>query len=324
MTHATAQQPRIEILLATYNGARFLGEQIDSVLTQQDIDVRILARDDGSRDDTPIILAKYAALHPERFRVLPTDMPTGSAQRNFHQLLLASQAQYVAFCDQDDVWLPNKLQRAFERMQQLESQHGTTTPLLVSTDLRVVDETLQTVALSLWQQNGLANATNPPLGQLLSDNTVTGCTALLNRTLVDCMREMPAAALMHDHWAALIAASTGALAGVEEATILYRQHNSNVVGAVASRSPLQKLQRLLSREAVEDRALQYRKDRAQAQALLQLHATSMNPTARSTVEAFIHLEEMPRIKRIRTMQQYSLWRSGTSRKLVAIADILRT
>ncbi len=320
----TAPVPVIEALLATYNGARFLSEQIDSVLAQEAIDVCILARDDGSRDDTPAILAKYASMHPERFRVLPTDVPTGSAQRNFGQLLLASQAEYVAFCDQDDVWLPHKLQRTFKRMQQLEVQHGSHVPLLVSTDLLVVDEALQAIAASLWQQNGLANATNPPLGRLLSDNTVTGCTALLNRALVDRMREMSAAVLMHDHWAALIAASTGALAGVEEATILYRQHSSNVVGAIASRSPLQKLQRLLSREGVGDRALQHRKDRAQAQALLELHGTAMKPVARSTVEAFIRLEEMPRMERIRTMQRYDLWRSGTSRKLVAIADILRS
>ncbi len=315
--------PVIEVLLATYNGARFLREQIDSVLAQQDIDLRILARDDGSGDETPSILKEYAAQHPDRFRVIPTDTPTGSAQRNFHQLLLASTADYVAFCDQDDVWLPHKLQHTVRRMQQLEAQHDTSTPVLISTDLRVVNEMLQTIAPSLWQQNSIGNAAKPPLGQLLSDNTVTGCTALLNRALVEHMQEMPPAVLMHDHWAALIAASTGAIAGIDETTVLYRQHSSNVVGAVATRSPLQKLQRLFGRSAVRDRALQYWKDRAQAQALLKLHGSNMLPVARATVDAFIALEDMPRIKRLRVMQRYNLWRSGTARKLTAIADILR-
>jgi glycosyltransferase involved in cell wall biosynthesis len=317
-------RPSIEVLLATYNGARFLHEQVDSVLAQEGINLCILARDDGSIDDTPSILAAYATAHPSRFHLLPTDTPTGSAQRNFHHLLVASSAEYVAFCDQDDVWLPHKLQRSLQRIQQLEKGYGRTKPMLVSTDLRVVDDAMQTVAPSLWQQNGIANATKPPLGQLLSDNTVTGCTALLNRSLVNSMLEMPPAVLMHDHWAALIAASTGALAGIDEATVLYRQHSNNVVGAVASRSPLQKLRRLLAPDAVEDRARQYEKDRAQAEALIQFHGSNMLPHARKTVEAFINLEGTSHITRIRTMQRYNLWRSGTTRKLVAIADILRS
>jgi glycosyltransferase involved in cell wall biosynthesis len=315
--------PIVEVLLATYNGAAFLQEQIDSVFAQRDVDVRIVARDDGSTDATSAILQQYVAKNPVRFRVLQNGEPTGSAKGNFSRLLAASTGPHVAFCDQDDVWLPHKLRHTLQRMQQLEAQFGTETPLLVSTDLQVVDEALRPIASSLWRQNGLANATKPPLGQLLSENTVTGCTALLNRALVDRMREMPVAALMHDHWAALIAASTGALAGIDEATMLYRQHNSNVVGAVESRPPLENLRRLLSHDAFEDRALQYRKDRAQAQALIVLHGSTMSSAARATVEAFVALEDMPRIKRIRTMQHYNLWRSGTARKLTALADILR-
>jgi glycosyltransferase involved in cell wall biosynthesis len=323
MSTETGNQPQIEVLLATYNGAAYLRDQIDSVLAQTSVDLRILARDDGSRDETPAILAGYAETDPSRFRIIETGTPTGAAHRNFARLLQASTAPYAAFCDQDDIWLPGKLQLELTRMQQIEQQHRTATPILIYTDLQVVDASLTVQAKSLWQQNGLANAQHPPLAQLLADNTVTGCTALINRALANRISDMPPTTLMHDHWAALIAAGTGIIEGIPEATVLYRQHSNNVVGAVASKSPLEKVKRLIGKDAAADRALQYGKDRAQAQSLLNLHGSSMSAEARTTVEAFVGLADQARFARLRTMQRHNLWRSGTARKLTAIADILR-
>ena len=99
----------VEILLATYNGARFLREQIDSILAQDYGNIRVLARDDGSSDGTVEILHQYAKRFPGRFRVMPSSAPTGSAKNNFLLLMKASTADYVCFADQDDVWLPAKV-----------------------------------------------------------------------------------------------------------------------------------------------------------------------------------------------------------------------
>ena len=315
--------PTVEVLLATYNGATYLRDQVESVLKQIDVEPRILVRDDGSTDGTQAILTELAAAYPDHIRILPADTPTGLARANFARLLRASTGNYVAFCDQDDLWLPTKLQQTLNRMQQLEQQHGSSKPLLVYTDLHVVDAALQPIALSLWQQNGLGNAESPSLGQLLGENTVTGCTALLNRTLADRLKTMPPQALMHDHWAALVAASTGALAGLAQPTVLYRQHSNNVVGATARRSPWTALGRLFNAAAVQDRTTQRARDRAQAEALLQLHAHQMNPAARATVQAFINLHTMSPAARIQTMLRYDLWRSGPSRILADITDALR-
>src|SRR5271156_5979852 len=97
--------PEVEVLLATYNGARFLREQLDSILAQDYGNFRVLARDDGSSDETVEILVQYAEDFPDRVRVMPAGIATGNPQSNFLLLMRASTAEYVCFADQDDVWL---------------------------------------------------------------------------------------------------------------------------------------------------------------------------------------------------------------------------
>ena len=317
-------KPGVEVLLATYNGASFLREQIDSVLAQQAVDIHILAHDDGSTDSTDEILAEYAAKHPQRFRVLQDDVRTGSAKGNFAHLLRASSAPYVAFCDQDDVWLPEKVSLSMDAMRLLETQQGTATPLLVYTDLRVMDEALRTISESLWQTNYLRHATSPTFAQLLTENVVTGCTALLNRPLVTLMRTMPAAAQMHDHWAALLTCGLGAMKAVPQATVLYRQHTSNVVGAIGPQPSLAaKLSRFVSRRGASDRAMQFAHDRAQAESLLQLHGERLPQEHRETIEAFLALPSQTKLQRLRTVTRYGLWRTDPQRRIAQAIDLLR-
>jgi len=116
--------PTIEVLLATYNGARFLREQIESILSQDYQALCILAADDGSQDDTPAILAEYAERFPKRLRVLGGAAPTGSAKANFLRLMHHASEAYVCFSDQDDVWLPSKVRLSLETMQALEQRHS--------------------------------------------------------------------------------------------------------------------------------------------------------------------------------------------------------
>lgn len=322
--HVPYDMPPVQVLLATYNGARFLRQQIDSVLAQEHVAVRILARDDGSNDGTQAVLAEYAHALPERFHVLQDDKRTGSASGNFGLLLQAATGAYAAFCDQDDVWLPDKLAASMARMHALEEQHGMQTPLLVYTDLRVVDEQLHTVSESLWQSNSLAKAQTPTLAGLLSENVVTGCTALLNRALIERMQTMPATAQMHDHWAALIAGSLGAMAAVPRATMLYRQHASNVIGAIAgTRSLSEKIERFISEEGVVARRTQSLSDRAQAQSLLDLHGAEMTPERRAVVEGFLMMDSLPRIKRLLTTSRLGLWRPDKQRRIAQLIDLLR-
>jgi hypothetical protein len=226
-----SQNPLVQILLGTYNGARFLREQIDSILAQTYQPLKILARDDGSKDETRAILEQYAANFSNRFELLPVSAPSGNAKFNFMHLLAAAEAPYIAFADQDDVWVPSKVERTMQAMRTLEHAHGTQHPLLVFTDLRVVDDRLQTLNESFWSSQQIRPEHIHSLRSLIMQNVVTGCTMLINRPLQQASLPMPKEAFMHDWWIALIANTEGDATFLREPTVLYRQHGGNVLGA---------------------------------------------------------------------------------------------
>jgi hypothetical protein len=225
------EQPRVQVLLGTFNGARFVREQIESILAQTYQPLQILARDDGSTDETRAILEDYAARIPERFALMPSSSATGNAKFNFMRLLAAADAPYIAFADQDDVWLPEKIERTMREMQRLEEAHSRDWPLLVFTDLRVVNDRLETLHDSFWASQKIRPGHIHSLRRLVMQNVVTGCTMLINRALQQASLPMPTEAFMHDWWIALIAATQGSSSFLRETTVLYRQHGGNVLGA---------------------------------------------------------------------------------------------
>ena len=314
--------PTVEVLLATYNGERFLREQIDSILTQEYERLRVLARDDGSSDSTIAILREYEQRFPDRFRVMPTTSPTGSAKENFLKLMKESSSEYVCFSDQDDIWLPDKVSRSMQAMATLESHYGTATPLLVFTDLRVVDDTLKTIHESLWKHAGVKPEHINNLAAILGHNIVTGCTALINRKLLKMALDMPEEAAMHDSWIALLASAFGASKMVRAKTVLYRQHDRNVVGAdMRKNSPKALILRFLQGEG---RILQWKINERVAQAMLRVHGKDLSPEKRELLEAFLRCgRSSSRIVRIGTMIRYRFFRPGLLRNLVTLIDLWR-
>ena len=220
----------VEILLATYNGARWLPELLASLQDQTHTDWQILARDDGSTDATLERLRGFQNAHPGRLRLLEGSNPRPGAPGNFSLLFQASSAPYVMFCDQDDVWLPRKVASALQRMKAVEATLGFPLPVVVFTDLQVVDEQLKPVCPSLWALECL-NRGRTSFHRLLVQNVVTGCTLMANRALVARAGVIPPEAVMHDWWVALVAAAFGHLEPVDDAPILYRQHHANAFGA---------------------------------------------------------------------------------------------
>ena len=132
-------------------------------------------------------------------------------------------------CDQDDIWLEDKVQKSMDMMQNLTLQY-TNTPLLVHTDLQVVDAKLQPLHSSFWNYMKIDPAKNA-LHQLLIQNSVTGCTTMINRTLLEIALPIPPDATMHDWWLALVASQFGKVVPLYDATMLYRQHTDNTIGA---------------------------------------------------------------------------------------------
>lgn len=192
---------------------------------------RIIVRDDASSDGTPEILERLAARWPECIVLAPDRGERLGPRGNFTRLMCCSNADYVMFCDQDDIWLPSRLAMPLERMRAIEESLGRDTPVLVHTDLVVVDQELRRVAGSFWRYSSLNPAIGDTLGRLLVNNVVTGCATTINRALLRLAYPIPAAAVMHDWWLALVAAACGRLEYIPEPTVLYRQHGGNVIGA---------------------------------------------------------------------------------------------
>lgn len=231
-------QPRVAILMPTWNGEKFLCEQVDSLLAQDYPDFLIVTRDDGSRDSSPAIIAEYASRFPQCFHVVPADGRNLGASGSFAFLMdyalrekvaLRLTTAYLMLSDQDDVWHADKLAKSMQLLQDLEAQRPGL-PVLVHGDLQVVDEARRQIAPSFVRYQGLEPRRNS-FGRLLVSNTVTGCTALCNEALVRRALPIPVAAVMHDWWLALVAGAFGTLGFLDEPLLEYRQHGANTIGA---------------------------------------------------------------------------------------------
>ena len=226
-----SQRDEIEILLATFNGARFLPQLLESILAQSDHRWRLLVRDDRSTDDTCEIVKSWAAAHPGRIQFLDEGSMGLGVVGNFAYLMERSTAKLIAFCDQDDFWHAEKLAMSRERIEELQSQFGEHTPLLVHTDLEVVDSQLRTISSSMWNYQKLdPNASEDPV-KLAIQNGITGCTMLVNRALILRSLPLPGGVAMHDWWLALVASSFGRIGEIRRPLVKYRQHEGNAVGA---------------------------------------------------------------------------------------------
>lgn len=280
----------IDILLSTFNGGRHLAQQLDSVLAQTATGWRLLVRDDGSTDDTPRILEDYAARHPRRIGWIARDPERLGACRSFGRLLQASTARYVMFCDQDDVWLPHKIEITLRAMQDLEARWGAEAPLVVFTDLKVVDEALVERAASFWRLLRLDPLHCRRLNRLVLQSVANGCTMILNAALRERAGPIPAEAAMHDWWVTLVAAAFGRCGHVPEPTVLYRQHGANVSGA-ERRGPLRRALELCQsaarRSAEERRNRALRAAQRQAEAFLRRYESALPEDTRVMLRAFL-------------------------------------
>lgn len=220
------------ILLSTYNGERYLAEQLDSIIAQTYTDWRLFVRDDGSADGTLQIIDKYAQ-HDKRITRIQDEENIGACL-SFERLLeQCGEADYYAFADQDDVWRPNKLAFCLSTIQEAEQLYPNM-PIVVHSDLQVVDEQLQEMAPSFWQYSNIhPDLVDNRLPYLAICNSVTGCAMLFNRQARTCSLPFSKDAYMHDAWIALMTLYHGGkVIPLKEQTIAYRQHRGNVLGAV--------------------------------------------------------------------------------------------
>lgn len=289
---AKPNSPRaILVLLPVYNGAAYLRAQVNSILEQTYPSVFLLCRDDGSTDSSLEILKDIQRHWPERVHLLQDHLGNLGASSNFAWLMQQALQlplpaafshsplpPYIALSDQDDLWHPDKLAICADRLEALEKAHPDT-PALVHSDLCVVAHDGSPIAPSMARYQGLQFQQHGFAAQLLS-NTLTGCTALMNRRLIEASLPIPPEAIMHDWWLSLVASAWGVRDYIDQPLIDYRQHTSNAVGAKEHiRQPLKhsRIKRLFDNRHAEIFQLNAR----QANAFLNRYRSRLNAQRRA-------------------------------------------
>lgn len=301
----------ITILLAAYNGEKYISQQIDSLLNQTFQNFIIYICDDNSSDSTNAIITEYARNHPEKIFISKNSENSGGAKNVFFQMIIAHKGDYVMLCDHDDVWLPDKIEVTYNKMIQMEAAYGFSTPLLVHTDLKVVDENLNTISESFKAAMN-ADFSKTSLRNQIIQNTLTGCTAMYNRALADLISVVPSFAVMHDWWLMLTVSAFGQIGTVEQQTILYRQHGKNEIGAKDVRTLKYKLNKLMHyeeiRKALNDTYLQ-------AQSFLEVFKSKLTPDQIDFLTVYCDIPN--HIKPVRWIMicRLGVLKNGISRKI---------
>ena len=222
---------KLQILMSTYNGKAYLREQLDSVL-QQDckqkglVKLQLLVRDDGSKDGTQKILQEYAVRYPQEVRWYQGEN-CGVIQSFFEKIKKTEKADFYAFSDQDDFWMPDKMSSAI----QIIEKYGKNRPFLYCCRPKLVDAELNAITSAMKRP-----AMRPSFGNALLENIVTGCTAVMNEELRALVAvRFPQFTVMHDRWFYLAASCFGRVYYDETPHICYRQHGGNVVGVNSGR-----------------------------------------------------------------------------------------
>jgi glycosyltransferase involved in cell wall biosynthesis len=252
----------VEVLLSTYNGAKYLSELLDSVWAQDYPDLALSVRDDGSTDGTrPLVEGLLAG----RDNASLAAGPNLGAGESFLTLLgsVSPAASYAAFCDQDDVWLPGKISAAVSALKGFEG------PALYCAAVQLVDEDLSRIRVHRRCVRGAS------FENALVENIATGCTIVLNRPAIDLLASsFPKEFLMHDAWCYLVVAGCGYIVYDPQPRVLYRLHHSNTIGVGTTlwaewsgrllRQVAAGHQRVLTRQAAELRRLYAHELRASA------------------------------------------------------------
>jgi glycosyltransferase involved in cell wall biosynthesis len=215
----------IDVIIAHYNGSAYIGTQMESIqknVLPVDTDLKIIVIDDNSRAEEFQHLIQICS--PWKNVTIVRNETNLGVIKTFERGLIQSKANYIMLCDQDDVWLPNKIARSLAKIESKEPD----VPAMVFTNLTTVDRDLKVITQRMLtsKEFRLAEEKWP----LLFQNVVAGCTIIANRKLLDLALPFPVDIKMHDHWMVVCAAFSGELDYITEPTMLYRQHSANLVG----------------------------------------------------------------------------------------------
>ena len=300
----------ISILMAAYNGEAYIAEQIDSIFAGNFSDFTLHINDDGSTDGTVAIIEKYAEKFPGKVILTQSPQNSGGATQNFLEMMATHQDDYIMLCDQDDIWLPDKIEKTLAKMKEMEAKYPST-PLLVHTDLAVVDHNLNVLHHS-YKYSTARNFDRRLENQVLTLNNVSGCTIMYNRALAALLTRKPEYCMVHDWWLQIVAAYLGKIGYIRDSTILYRQHGGNEIGAKNVRSIGYKLRQLRNIGFIKARI---NSTYPQAESFLSLFREKLQPPQIELLEKFTAMPKMGKLRKLYTIFKYRLFMDGFSRNI---------
>ena len=223
----------ISVLLSVFENSPYLPDFLKSLKNQTCGDFQLVYRLDGENDAVDDTLFKFNdSIHLANSEHL-------GVVKSYNQLIAkALDSDYYMFADQDDIWYQDKIEVSRNAIQQAEDIFGANTPILIHSDLRVVDSNLKTIAKSFVRYQSLQPCKNE-LKDLIVQNNATGCTMIFNRELRN-IADIPEDAICHDWYMALIAAAFGKIIFLDCPLIDYRQHSCNFYGAMPRKKLMEK------------------------------------------------------------------------------------
>lgn len=279
----------IAILMTTFNGEKYIEDQIKSIQNQTCTSWKLYIRDDGSSDAT-INLINMMSKEDSRISLVSDNLGNLGVKSGFMNLLYTVNAKIYFFSDQDDIWLPEKISSTIECF----SRASNSIPILVHTNLTIVDENLKVLKQSFHSRNYADK-----LNILLVSNGVTGCTMAINESLKQKVKNDPATEmLMHDWWLGLCATSFGKTYFVANPLILYRQHTNNLVGT--DLNLLDKIKRIKSSKS-ETRRLKLCLE--QANNFQKFHESDLSHSSKNIINDFVSLPCSSITRRIKNVSK---------------------
>lgn len=298
--------------MAAYNGEKYIKQQIESIMKNTYENIHLTIYDDTKEAQTTAAMTDILRLMTEKYGEKLTykkNEQNKGCTRNFLEGLQDSAAEYTMFSDQDDYWNKDKVERTLEKMKEMEGKYGKDTPLVVFTDAIVVDSTLNLIHFSFHRSNHL-NTKRVDLAHLLMENKLIGCTMMMNKALKNKIIAIPKNARVHDWWIALVAAAFGKIGYHEESTILYRQHEDNVIGNQEYGSYIKK--RLASLRSQREVIYSNMK---QAEEFLEIYNMLLTKEQKSLIGRFANLNKRNWFYRRYAVYRYGYKKSGVPRNI---------
>lgn len=286
----------VAVLLSTYNGHKYLSELIKSIQNQTYTDWKLYIRDDGSRDDTLEIIKAF--MKEDNRIIYLNDEKKGNLKpmKSFFRLLELVNADYYFFCDQDDVWLPDKISNMLKEIKKDNSR-----PELLYCGLKVVDSKLNPIENNFESIIGVMKGRDRFIG-----NEMPGCTVLINKSLRDMAVESTndfENIVMHDWWLALIGETFGDVQFLNKKFVLYRQHGDNVCGAGKKGSIWSKV---FQKGAFSKRQELVKQTYLQTKKFYQLYKDKLDSNDKIFFQDFLNCSLKGWVYRIKILNKYKL------------------